>query len=90
MADVGQTTTPDSAEAEQLSRLKRYDNRVEEWLASLEGRGRPALAGGTWCASGKGEGRRGVLGQDGRAGTVEESDRRWGTDSAVGNHVSER
>ena len=36
MADVGQTTTPDSAEAEQLSRLKRYDNRVEEWLASLK------------------------------------------------------
>ena len=36
MPDVGQTTTPDSAEAEQLSRLKRYDNRVEEWLASLK------------------------------------------------------
>ena len=36
MPDVGQTTTPDSAEAEQISRLKRYDNRVEEWLASLK------------------------------------------------------
>jgi len=37
MADMEQTTTtPDSADAEQVSRLKRYDNRVEEWLASLK------------------------------------------------------
>lgn len=37
MADMEQQTrTPDSAEAEQISRLKRYDNRVEEWLASLK------------------------------------------------------
>ena len=36
MADVGQTSTPDSPEAEQISRLKRYDKRVEEWLASLK------------------------------------------------------
>ena len=30
------TRTLDSAEAEQVSRLKRYDKRVEEWLASLK------------------------------------------------------
>jgi hypothetical protein len=30
------TRTLDSAEAEQVSRLKRYDNRVEEWLTSLK------------------------------------------------------
>jgi len=36
MTDMEQTKTPDSAEAEQISRLKRYDNRVEEWLASLK------------------------------------------------------
>ncbi len=36
MADTEPIATLDSAEAEQVSRLKRYDNRVEEWLASLK------------------------------------------------------
>jgi hypothetical protein len=36
MADMDPARTPDSADAEQVSRLKRYDNRVEEWLASLK------------------------------------------------------
>ena len=31
------TRTLDSAEAEQVSRLKRYDKRVEEWLGVAEG-----------------------------------------------------
>ena len=29
-------TARDAAEAEQVSRLKRYDKRVEEWLGSLK------------------------------------------------------
>jgi hypothetical protein len=37
-ADMKPTTAPDdsTAEADQISRLKRYDKRVEEWLASLK------------------------------------------------------
>ena len=29
-------TARDAAEAEQVSRLKRYDKRIEEWLGSLK------------------------------------------------------
>jgi hypothetical protein len=36
MAHTDETRTLASADAEQVSRLKRYDNRVEEWLASLK------------------------------------------------------
>ena len=36
MGDIEPITTPDSADAEQVSRLKRYDKRVEEWLGSLK------------------------------------------------------
>jgi hypothetical protein len=28
--------SPETSEAEEVSRLKRYDKRVEEWLASLK------------------------------------------------------
>ena len=37
-ADMEPTNASDdsTAEADQVSRLKRYDNRVEEWLASLK------------------------------------------------------
>ena len=36
-ADMEPTNAPDdsTAEADQVSRLKRYDRRVEEWLTSL-------------------------------------------------------
>lgn len=30
------STTDDTSESEQLSRIKRYDQRVEEWLTSLK------------------------------------------------------
>ena len=36
MTQVERTGRVDSAEAEQVSRLKRYDKRVEEWLGSLK------------------------------------------------------
>ena len=37
-ADMDPTNAPDvsTAEADQISRLKRYDKRVEEWLTSLK------------------------------------------------------
>jgi Tfp pilus assembly protein PilN len=37
-ADMEPTNAPDdsAAEADQVSRLKRYDQRVEEWLSSLK------------------------------------------------------
>ena len=37
-ADMEPTNAPDesTAEADQISRLKRYDKRVEEWLTSLK------------------------------------------------------
>ena len=84
VADMEATTTLDSAEAEQVSRLKRYDKRVEEWLASLRDVAGQRSPEGTWARlRRKSEGCRRALGQDGRAGEVEKGSRRPTKDASA-------
>ena len=66
------TNTVDESAADQESRLKRYDQRIEEWLTSLKDGAEQRSPEGTECSCNQGEGRWGLLGQAGRQGAITE------------------